>query len=248
MQADFAALDESEDVVSFQGCISLPDPCDSPHTGVTMTGAEHQGRAPRAREPVQSHSVDAELRARFESEVLPLCGPLCRQAMRLSQNHADAQDLVQETLIKAYAAFHSFRAGTNLNAWLFRILTNTFISDYRKKRGQPAHYSIDQVSEQQLAQSYAKSTLTPLRSAEDQVIDSLPETDIEAAMQALPQRFREVVYYADVEGFQYNQIAAIMRIPTGTVNSRLVRGRRQLRGLLRDSIGRVGSETVCATT
>ena len=79
-------------------------------------------------------------------------------------------------------------------------------------------------------------------------IDSLPETDIEAAMLALPQRFREVVYYADVEGFQYNQIAAIMRIPTGTVNSRLVRGHRQLRGLLRDSIGHVGSETVCATT
>jgi RNA polymerase sigma-70 factor (ECF subfamily) len=172
--------------------------------------------------------MDSQLSARFEREVVPLHGSLYRQACRMSRNHADAEDLLQDTMMKAYAGFESFRAGSNVKAWLFRILTNTYINGYRRERRQPVQCSTEQVTEQSLAAAYARFTPAQ-RSAEDHVLDSLPDKEIEAAMKTLPARFREVVYYVDVEVFRYQEIAAMMKTPRGTVMSRLARGRQRLR-------------------
>jgi RNA polymerase sigma-70 factor (ECF subfamily) len=191
-------------------------------------------------------SLDDELSRRFERDVVPLRETLYRHAFRLSRDHADAEDLVQETMLKAYGAFRSFRRDTNLKAWLFRILTNTYINGYRKKRRQPVLYSTEQVTDQHLAEAYAHRTPTVMRSAEDEALDLWPDTDIKAAMQALPQQFRDVVYYADVQGFRYKEIAAIMKTPTGTVMSRLQRGRQRLRNLLVEAASRVEPQPIPA--
>jgi RNA polymerase sigma-70 factor, ECF subfamily len=201
----------------------------------------------QARETVQSPSVDAELSARFEREVVPMRDLLYRHAFRMSRNHADAEDLVQETVMRAYAHFDSFRSGTNVKAWLLRILTNTYINSYRKKRRQPLQYSTEDLTDQYLTEANARSAASVLRSAEDHALDLLPDNDIKAAMQALPGQFRDVVYYADVEGFRYNEIATLMNTPRGTVMSRLHRGRRQLRILLSGGVGQGGPETLPAT-
>jgi RNA polymerase sigma-70 factor (ECF subfamily) len=179
--------------------------------------------------------------SRFEREAEPLRDVLYRSAFRMSRNHADAEDLVQETMMKAYAGFHSFRRDTNMHAWLSRILINSYISDYRKKRRQPVQYSTEQVTEQRLVDTYSRSAPAVLRSAEDQVLDSLADNDIKSAMQAIPKQFRDVVYYADVEGLRYQEIAAITNTPTGTVASQLHRGRRRLRRLLGDCDGGAGA-------
>jgi RNA polymerase sigma-70 factor, ECF subfamily len=200
----------------------------------------------RTHRPAQRRPVQAELSARFAREAVPLRDILYRHAFRMSRNHADAEDLVQEAMMKAYAGFHAFRPDTNMRAWLLRILINSYISDYRKKRRQPAQYSTDEVTEQRLVDAYTRSAQARLRSAEDQALDSQPDNDLKSAMQALPQRFREVVYYADVEGLRYQQIAAIMNTPTGTLASQLHRGRRQLRKLL-DGVGGAGTQTSSAT-
>ena len=196
--------------------------------------------------PVQSSSLCPELSTRFERDVVSMRDRLYRHAYRLSQNHEDAEDLVQETMINAYAALHTFRQGTNINAWVFRILTNTFINAYRKNKRQPSQCSIDDVTDQGLAKAYAHTTPMGMRSSEDEALKLLPDNNIKAAMQALPQQFRDVVYYADVEGLRYKEIAAIMNTPRGTVVSRLHRGRRQLRRLLGDSVG-VGPVALSAT-
>jgi RNA polymerase sigma-70 factor (ECF subfamily) len=149
----------------------------------------------------------------------------------MSRNHADAQDLVQDTMVKAFANFLSYQPNTNVGAWVYRILLNTYINAYRKKRRQPVQYPMDKITEAQLAM-FAQHPQRGLRSAEDEALDVLPDNDIKAAMQALPEQFRMVVFYADVEGLRYREIAEIMAIPHGTVMSRLHRGRRQLRRLL----------------
>jgi RNA polymerase sigma-70 factor (ECF subfamily) len=190
-----------------------------------------------AREP-----VDPESRARFEREVVPLSNLLYRQAFRMSKNHADAEDLVQETVMRAYAHFESFRSDTNLKAWLLRILTNTYINGYRQRQRQPMHYSTEYLTDQDLSEAKARSAPSALRSAEDHALDLLPDNDIKAAMQALPVQFREAVYYADVEGLRYDEIAALTNAPLGTVMSRLHRGRRQLRTLLGSALGHVGPD------
>jgi RNA polymerase sigma-70 factor, ECF subfamily len=172
------------------------------------------------------------LSARFERDVASMRDPRYRKAHRLSRNHEDAEDLVQETMMKAYAAFHIFRLGTNLNAWVFRILTNTYINLCRKTRRRPAPCSTEDVTEQRLAKASADATPMRLHSSEDEALDLLPDNDIKATMEALPRQFREVVYFADVEGFRYGEIAAITNAPTGNVMSGLHRGRCQLRGLL----------------
>jgi RNA polymerase sigma-70 factor (ECF subfamily) len=159
-----------------------------------------------------------------------------RRALHMSRHHADAQDLVQDTMVKAYASFHSFEPGTNLNAWLYRILTNIYISGYRRRKRQPTQYSMEYLTEQQLLNLGHRES-RGLPSAEDEALAALPDNEIQAAVGAMPEQFRAVVYYADVESLPYKEIAEILDIPIGTVMSRLSRGRRHLRGLLADRGG-----------
>jgi RNA polymerase sigma-70 factor, ECF subfamily len=171
------------------------------------------------------------LRARFEREVLPLRDSLHHHALRMTHHPHDAEDLLQDTLMKAYAAFHSYRGGTHLKAWLHRILINTYINAYRKRQRQPRQCPIVELSEHQL-HDISGHTAAHTRSAEQQVLESLPNDEIQAAMQALPEQFRQVVYYADIAGYRSHEIAEMMQTPRGTVGSRLLRGRRQLHDLL----------------
>jgi RNA polymerase sigma-70 factor, ECF subfamily len=212
-----------------------------------MTATQTYSGMRPVREPVHSRLVDTQLRTRFERDVVPLSNLLYRQAFRMSQNHADAEDLVQETVMRAYAHFDSFRSDTNLKAWLLRILTNTYINGYRRKRRQPVHSSTEDFTDQDLTEANARSAASALHSAEDHALALLPDNDIRTAMRALPVQFRETVYYADVEGLHYNEIAALMNTPSGTVRSRLHRGRRQLRALIGSAVGHVGPDTLPAT-
>ena len=185
------------------------------------------------------HEVDVEQETeseraeRFQREAMPLLDQMYSAALRTTRNPTDAEDLVQETYAKAFAAFHQYRPGTNLKAWMYRILTNTYINIYRKKQRQPLESDAAEVEDYQLARA-AQHTSTGLRSAEAEALDHLPDSDVKKALASIGEDFRMAVYLADVEGYSYKEIAEIMDTPIGTVMSRLHRGRKQLRDLLTD--------------
>ncbi len=167
--------------------------------------------------------------AKFSELAMEYMPSLYTAALRMTRNPADAEDLVQETYLKAYRAFNGFTEGTNLKAWLYRILTNTYINAYRAKKRRPEESDIDD-----LENFYLYRRLGGLegaaagRSAEDEVLDHFTETEVKEAIEALPEQFRMAVLLGDVEGFSYKEIAEILDVPIGTVMSRLHRGRRAL--------------------
>lgn len=174
-----------------------------------------------------------ELQRRFEEQALPLLDQLYGGAMRMTRNPQDAEDLVQETYLKAYNSFSSFKQGTNLKAWLYRIMTNSYINSYRKAKRRPTQSSADELSDFQLYTTSGHDS-TGLESAEVEALKRMPDSAISQAMNDLPEDYRMVVYYADVVGLAYKEIAQVMGTPLGTVMSRLHRGRKLLRSALKN--------------
>ena len=168
-------------------------------------------------------AADDASSTRFHSDLIPLLEPLYQHAMRMTRNHADAEDLLQDSMVKACASLRSRKQNTNLGGWLFRIMANTHTDSYRKQRRHPVHYTADLTAE-----------AAAHHSAEDQALNTLGHSGIRAAMRALPEQFRLTMYYADVEGLRCKEIADLMQTPVGTVASRLHRGRLLVRRLLAD--------------
>lgn len=188
---------------------------------------------------VRATETDAERTARFERDALEHLDQLYGAALRMTRNPADAEDVVQETYAKAFSSFEQFTPGTNLKAWLYRILTNTYINSYRKAQRQPKISGGADVEDWQLARA-ASHTSEGLPSAEREALDKMPDSAVTEALESLSPDFRQAVLLADVEGFSYKEIAEIMGTPIGTVMSRLNRGRSQLRAKLGDYAAKLG--------
>jgi RNA polymerase sigma factor (sigma-70 family) len=174
---------------------------------------------------------DPELAARFAREAASLSDVLTRGARRLARNEADAEDLLQDTLLHAYAGFHTFKEGTNFKAWLFRILYNRWVSTHRYRQRRPTEVAVDEVGERDLADGAARLSTHP-RSAEAEVLDALPDSEIKQALAALPDGVGVAMYHSCIQGYTYAETAAMMNIPVGTVMSRVSRGRQRLRAAL----------------
>jgi RNA polymerase sigma-70 factor, ECF subfamily len=204
-----------------------------------IDGANFEARIPPCAAVYES---DAELTARFEREAIPLLDQLYGGARRMTRSRADAEDLVQDTMLKAYARFRSFQQGTHLKAWLFRIMHNTWISDYHKTRRRPMEHLGGEITDWQHAVGQRG---LGCRSAEAEALEALPDSEITGALDTLPTGLRMAVYYADVCGYRYREIAEIMDIPIGTVMSRLHSARRRLRMLLADLAHERGLMRAC---
>lgn len=180
-------------------------------------------------------AIDPAVRARLEDAAIEHIDALYRTALRMTRNPADAEDLVQEAYLRAFRSLHQFTEGTNLRAWLFRILTNTYINEYRRRQRRPMNASLDGIEEFYLYDHLVDSRVQPEdEQPEDVVLEQLTVDDVTRAIEALPEEFRQVVLLADVEGFAYREIAEIVGIPVGTVMSRLFRARRRLQRQLYD--------------
>ena len=204
-------------------------------TEISKQGSRDAGELVRVDREKESAE---QRRKRFEADALQYMNQLYSAALRYTKNPADAQDLVQDTYAKAYVSFHQFEPGTNLKAWLYRILTTTFINTYRKDQRRP-QLSDQELEDWQIADA-SSHTSDQGKSAEDVALENLPDSDIKRALAEIPEEFRIAVYLADVEGFSYKEIAEIVGVPTGTVMSRLHRGRKQLREKLTDYARELG--------
>ena len=189
--------------------------------------------------PASSTPDGATLEARFMDEAMPLMNQLFGAALGMTRNRADAEDLVQETYLKAYQKFHQYQPGTNIKAWLYRILTNTYITSYRKAQRSPKRASSDTVEDWQLADAASHSEVG-LKSAEVEALEALPSSQLRDALDSLSEEQRMVVLMADVEGMSYKEIAEELGVPMGTVMSRLNRARKNLRSALADVAAEYG--------
>lgn len=179
--------------------------------------------------------------ADFEADAMQYAPQLYTAAIRMTRNSADAEDLVQETFLKAYRAYDTFQAGTNLKAWLYRILTNTFINKYRKESRRPSETDLEEVQDLYLYRRLGSDQTSSMsQSAEEALLEGIVEADIKEAVESLPETFRIPVLLADLEGFAYKEIAEILDIPIGTVMSRLHRGRKALEKALWDYASKRG--------